>query len=42
MIKWKNMKKKYKELIDNAAKPGSSPSAWKHMETFNILYGHKS
>jgi hypothetical protein len=42
MNKWKNMKKKYKELIDNEAKTGSSPATWKHLETFNIAYGHKS
>ena len=40
--KWKYMKKKYKEIVDNSNKTGSSTMYWKHYESFNQLYGNKA
>ena len=39
--KWKNMKKKYKDVKDNNLKTGSNPISWKHLGAFDEIFGHK-
>ncbi|KAH3864016.1 hypothetical protein DPMN_027028 [Dreissena polymorpha] len=41
MNKWKNMRRKYKEVKDNTLKTGSQPINWKHLDAFDELFGHK-
>ncbi|CAC5390386.1 unnamed protein product [Mytilus coruscus] len=40
--KWKNMKKRYKEVIDANNKTGNNAVSWKHHDNFNELYGNKA
>jgi len=40
--KWKNMKKRYKEVIDANSKTGNNAVSWKHYDLFNELYGNKA
>ncbi|XP_071120924.1 uncharacterized protein [Mytilus edulis] len=40
--KWKNMKKRYKEVIDANNKTGNNAVSWKHYDKFNELYGNKA
>lgn len=42
MNKWKNMKKKYREVLDANNKTGNSPTTWKYLEDFNRIFGHKA
>ncbi|XP_033729732.1 trihelix transcription factor GTL1-like [Pecten maximus] len=42
MNKWKNLKKKYKEILDSNSKTGNSPASWKYFEVFNQAYGNKA
>ncbi|CAC5357657.1 unnamed protein product [Mytilus coruscus] len=40
--KWKTMKKKYKEVIDQNGKTGNSKTSWKYYDIFNNTYGNKA
>lgn len=40
--KWKNLKKKYKEVIDSNNHTGNNRCTWKHFDAFNRLYGNKA
>jgi hypothetical protein len=40
--KWKNLKKKYKEINDHNAKTGADRVDWKHKEAFDSAYGNKA
>ncbi|XP_069103545.1 uncharacterized protein [Argopecten irradians] len=40
--KWKNLKKKYKEVIDKNKKTGNARVTWKFYEEFNEIYGNKA
>ena len=36
MNKWKNLKKRYKEVVDNNSKTGKEKCTWKHLKTFSV------
>lgn len=40
--KWKTMKKKYKEVVDQNGKTGNSKTTWKYYELFYSAYGNKA
>ena len=40
--KWKTMKKKYKEVVDQNGKTCNSKTTWKYYELFNSAYGNKA
>ena len=40
--KWKNLKKKFKEIVDSNNKTGNNPTKWKHFQRFNQLFGNKA
>ena len=40
--KWKNLKKRYKEVIDSNSKTGNESVSWKHYDKFNDLFGNKA
>ena len=40
--KWKTLKKKYKEVIDDNSKTGNQRTNWKYFEVFNEAYGNKA
>ena len=39
---WKNLKKRYKEVVDLNAKTGNERNQWKHLDHFNSVYGNKA
>ena len=40
--KWKTFLKRYKVVVDNNSKTGNEKYTWKHLETFNSVYGNKA
>jgi hypothetical protein len=40
--KWKTLKKKYREVIDDNSKTGNQRTNWKYFEVFNEAYGNKT
>ena len=40
--KWVNLKKKYREILDHNNKTGADKQTWKHLDTFDVLFGHKA
>lgn len=40
--KFKSLKKKYREIVDENGKTGNSTHKWKYFELFQAAYGHKS
>lgn len=42
MNKWKNLKKKYREVLDENNKTGNQRITWRHLKSFNKIFGHKA
>lgn len=42
MNKWKTLKKKYKEVVDENNKTGNQKTTWKYYEIFNKEFGNKA
>lgn len=40
--KWKNLKKKFKEIVDSNNKTGNNPTKWKHFQRLSQLFGNKA
>lgn len=40
--KWKNLKKRYNEVVDMNRKTGNGKSTCRHYDTFNELFGNKA